>query len=75
MRVTMAVISNQFMKKNNGGGMVKKPTKEERKEIIKNYKPTREQIEQNAKRMEELMKKDDFHENAIADEWCGIESK
>ena len=60
MRVTMAVISNQFMKKNNGGGMVKKPTKEERKEIIKNYKPTREQIEQNAKRMEELMKKDDL---------------
>ena len=47
---------------------------EERKEIIKNYKPTPEQIEQNAKRMEELMKKDDFHENAIADEWCDEDS-
>lgn len=74
MKVTMVVISNQFMKNNNGGSMVEKPTKEERKEIIKNYKPTPEQIEQNAKRMEELMKKDDFHENAIADEWCDEDS-
>lgn len=74
MKVTMVVISNQFMKNNNGGSMVKRTIKEERKEIIKNYKPTSEQVEQNAKRMEELMKKDDFHENAIADEWCDEDS-
>lgn len=54
--------------------MVKRTIKEERKEIIKNYKPTSEQVEQNAKRMEELMKKDDFQENAIADEWCDEDS-
>lgn len=74
MKVTMVVILSQFLKRNNGGGMVKKPTKEERKEIMKNYKPTPEQIEKDSKRIEELMKKDDFHENANADEWGGEDS-
>lgn len=49
--------------------MVKKPTKAERMEIMKNHKQTPEQIKLESEKWDEAMRKNDFAENAAAAEW------